>query len=83
MQNTALTGAIWIGCYVQTSERGVSYIGTQAALVLIMTLVQGWGPPDTIWPGVDRFAGTMGGLAMLLLVSLLIWPEKSTLEAQQ
>ena len=68
---------------MQTSERGVSYIGIQAALVLIMTLVQGWGPPDTIWPGVDRFAGMMGGLAMLLLVSLLIWPEKSTLEAQQ
>src|SRR5262249_23370691 len=24
-----LSAAIWIGCYLQTSERGVSYIGTQ------------------------------------------------------
>jgi uncharacterized membrane protein YccC len=74
----ALTAAIWVGCYLQTSERGVSYIGTQAALVLIMTLVQGWAPPDSIWPGIDRFAGMIGGLAILMLVSLAIWPEKKT-----
>jgi uncharacterized membrane protein YgaE (UPF0421/DUF939 family) len=78
-----LSAAIWIGCYVQTSERGVGYVGNQAGLVIIMTLVQGPGPPDSIWPGIERFAGMMGGLAMLLLVSLLIWPEKSTFEPQQ
>ena len=67
--------AVWIGCYVQTSERGVGYVGTQAVVVLIMTLVQGWGPPDSILPGIDRFAGMMEGLAVLSLVSLLLWPE--------
>jgi uncharacterized membrane protein YccC len=72
----ALSAAIWVCSYLQSSERGLSYIGTQAGLVLIMTLVQGWGPPDSIWPGIDRFAGMIGGLAILMLVSLLIWPEK-------
>jgi uncharacterized membrane protein YccC len=51
----ALSAAIWVCSYLQSSERGLSYIGTQAGLVLIMTLVQGWGPPDSIWPGIDRF----------------------------
>jgi uncharacterized membrane protein YccC len=74
----SLTVAIWIGCYVQTSPRGVGYIGTQAAIVLIMTLVQGWGPPDSLIPGLDRFAGMMAGLAVLMLVSLLFWPEPAT-----
>jgi hypothetical protein len=72
----ALSAAIWVCSYLQSSERGLSYIGTQAGLVLIMTLVQGWGPPDSIWPGIDRFAGMIGGLSILMLVSLLIWPEK-------
>ncbi len=73
----ALAAAIWVACHVQTSQRGVGYIGTQAAIVLIMTLVQGWGPPDSIWPGIERFAGMTGGLAILMFVSLLIWPEEA------
>jgi uncharacterized membrane protein YccC len=32
-----LTIAVWIGCHVQTSQRGVGYVGTQAVVVLIMT----------------------------------------------
>jgi Predicted membrane protein len=38
----ALTAVLWVGAYIQTSTRR-GYIGTQAVLVLIMTLVQGWG----------------------------------------
>ena len=52
----------------------MGYIGTQAALVLIMTLVQGWGPPDSILPGIARFAGMMAGLGILMIVSLIFWP---------
>jgi uncharacterized membrane protein YccC len=71
----SVTIVVWIGCYIQTSQLGVSYIGNQAVVVLIMTLVQGWGPPDSILPGIDRFAGMMGGLAVLMLVSLTFGPE--------
>ena len=70
----ALTAVLWVGAYIQTSTKGVGYIGTQAALVLIMTLVQGWGPPDSILPGIARFAGMMAGLGILMVVSLIFWP---------
>jgi len=70
----ALTAVLWVGAYIQTSTKGVGYIGTQAALVLIMTLVQGWGPPDSILTGIARFAGMMAGLGILMVVSLIFWP---------
>ena len=55
-------------------RHGVGYVGTQAGMVYIITLVQGASPPESIMPGIERFAGIVGGLAILLIVSLLIWP---------
>jgi hypothetical protein len=62
---------------------GVGYVGTQAAFVFIVTLIQGAGPPTSIMPGVDRFAGIVGGLGILLIVSLVLWPGDSELEGEK
>jgi uncharacterized membrane protein YccC len=67
--------AVWLGMHVQVGPHGVGYVGTQAAFVFIITLVQGAAPPDSIMPGVDRFVGVTGGLSILLIVSLLLWPS--------
>jgi uncharacterized membrane protein YccC len=72
---------VWIGTFVQGSQRGVGYIGTQGTVVFIMTLIHGWGPPDSLMAGIDRFAGITLGLVILLIVSLLIWPSKETAAA--
>jgi uncharacterized membrane protein YccC len=72
----ALSAVLWVGAYIQTSTKGVGYIATQAVLVLIMTLVQGWGPPDSILPGIVRFVGMIAALGVLMVVSLLFWPER-------
>lgn len=34
-------------------------------------------------PGVDRFAGIVGGLGILLIVSLLLWPSDAEVEEEQ
>jgi uncharacterized membrane protein YccC len=65
---------VWLGTYVQMGKHGVGYLGTQAAFVYIVTLIQGAQPPDSIMPGIDRFVGITGGLGILLIVSLLLWP---------
>ncbi len=70
-----LTAAIWISAHVQGSRRGIGYVGTQGAVVFISTMVQGWGPPTSIMPGIDRFAGITGGLLILLAVSWLTAPS--------
>jgi uncharacterized membrane protein YccC len=67
--------AMWIFMHIQTSRRGVGYVGTQAAMVFIVTLSQGNGPPTSLVPGVDRFVGIIGGLAILTVVSIALWPS--------
>jgi len=71
----ALGAGIWVCCHVQASARGVGYVGTQAAIVFIITMVQGWSPADSILPAIDRFAGMACGLAVLLTVTAVIWPD--------
>ena len=70
-----LTVGIWIAAHIQASERGIGYVGTQGAIVFISTLVQGPGPPDSILPGIERFAGIMGGLLILLTVLMVTSPD--------
>jgi len=69
--------AVWVGMHVQVGKHGVGYVGTQAAFVFIVTLIQGSAPPDSIMPGLDRFVGITGGLAILMIVSLLLWPTEA------
>jgi len=77
----ALSGGVWIATHIQFSARGVGYVGTQISVAFIMTLVQGFGPPQSVWPGIDRFAGVLLGLTILLVVSLLLWPSEEKLRA--
>lgn len=76
-------GAVWVGMQVQMGKHGVGYVGTQAAFVFIVTLIQGAGPPTSIMPGVDRFAGIVGGLGILLVVSLMLWPSDKEVEEEK
>ena len=78
-----LAGAVWVGMHIQNGRHGVGYLGTQAAFVFIVTLVQGPAPPDSIMPGVDRFVGSAGGMAILLVISLMLWPSESEREAER
>ncbi|MEJ0015253.1 MAG: FUSC family protein [Acetobacteraceae bacterium] len=72
----ALTAGVFVCTQIQSGLHGIGYVGTQAAVVYIMTLVQGTGPPTSILPGIERLAGITGGLAVLLLVSLVLWPTR-------
>jgi uncharacterized membrane protein YccC len=67
--------AMWICMHIQTSRRGIGYVGTQAAMVFIVTLAQGAGPPTSLVPGIDRFVGIIGGLAILMVLSVALWPS--------
>jgi len=72
-------GVVWVGMHIQMGRHGIPYVGTQFAFVFVVTMVQGLAPPDSIMPGVDRFAGITGGLAILMIVSLLLWPSDQEL----
>ena len=63
---------IWLCSQIQTGTSGVSYVGTQAMLAYLMSMVQGQGPPDSISPGFERLVGVMGGLSVLFVVTLIL-----------
>jgi uncharacterized membrane protein YccC len=63
---------IWLCSQIQTGSTGISYIGTQAMLAYLMSMVQGQGPPDSIAPGFTRLVGVMGGLSILFVVTLIL-----------
>ncbi len=45
-------------------------------------MIQGLSPPASIMPGIDRFVGITGGLGILMLVSLLLWPSAEELKEE-
>jgi hypothetical protein len=48
---------VWLCIHVQNSTRGIGDVGTQAGIVSFVTLIRGAGPPESIVPGLERFAG--------------------------
>jgi uncharacterized membrane protein YccC len=74
--------AVWVGMHIQVGPHGVGYVGTQAAFAFIVTLIQGASPPTSIMPGVGRFAGIVAGLAILMVISLVLWPTDQEVEQQ-
>ena len=70
----ALMAGAWLGMLVQSGRHGVGVAATQAAVAFILTLVQGQGPPTSLKPALERLAGMLGALAMLLAATLLFGP---------
>jgi uncharacterized membrane protein YccC len=75
-----LMAGVWIAAHVQGSTRGIGYVGTQAAVVFITTLVQDWGPPSSIFPGIERLAGIAGGLLILFVITVVTAPATGKLK---
>jgi len=68
-----LMAGIWIGAFMQSTPRETGYVGLQATMAYMLTLVQRAGPPLSLVPGVERMAGVLLGVGLLLLVSAG-WP---------
>jgi uncharacterized membrane protein YccC len=67
-----IPSGIWLCSQIQNGTTGVSYIGTQAALGYLVSMIQGQGPAQTIAPGFNRLVGVMGGVTILFVVTLIL-----------
>jgi uncharacterized membrane protein YccC len=63
---------VWLSSQIQSGHTGIGYVGTQAGLAFLLSMIQGEGPPLSPIPGIDRFAGIMAGLSVLLVVTMVI-----------
>ncbi len=68
----AIALGVWLGVQIQSGPSGVGYVGTQATLALLMTLIQGGQPPASLSPGFARLAGMSIGLLVLSLITVLL-----------
>jgi hypothetical protein len=63
---------IWLTSQIQSGSTGIGYVGTQAGLAFLLSMIQGEGPPLSPLPGIDRFAGIMAGLSVLLIITMVM-----------
>jgi uncharacterized membrane protein YccC len=68
-----LLAGVWVGASLQASDRGIGYVGRQATVAFIILMVQGFGPPLSLVPGLSRFFGIVLGVGLLLAL-LAVWP---------
>lgn len=74
----ALGVGVWVGTFVHAGRSKVTYVGTQGVVAFIITLVQGLGPPDSLAPAVQRMAGILVGLLVLLAVNIVLTPDQAS-----
>jgi len=67
-----LMAGTWFSSQIQSGDTGIGYVGTQAGLAFLLSMIQGQGPPLSPIPGLDRFAGIMAGLSVLLVVTMVL-----------
>jgi hypothetical protein len=67
-----LMGGVWLSSQIQSGGTGIGYVGTQAGIAFLLSMIQGQGPPLSPTPGLDRFAGIMVGLSVLLIITMAI-----------
>lgn len=51
--------------------------------MVVVTLIQSLTPPTRIVPGIDRFVGFVGGIAILLVISLMLAPNETEPKAER
>jgi uncharacterized membrane protein YccC len=73
----SLAVPVWFCAYIQNGTHSATYVGAQAGFVLIVTLIQGHGPPISMTPGIDRLVGIFCGLFVLMMVVLVTSPPSS------
>jgi uncharacterized membrane protein YccC len=67
-----LMAGTWLSSQIQSGNTGIGYVGTQAGIAFLLSMIQGQGPPLSPIPGLDRFAGIMAGLSVLLIITMVI-----------
>jgi uncharacterized membrane protein YccC len=67
-----LMAGVWVNSQIQSGSTGISYLGIQAGFAFLLSMVQGQGPPISPTPGLDRFAGIMAGLSVLLVITMVM-----------
>jgi uncharacterized membrane protein YccC len=69
-----LFGGLYVSCYVKERNGEASYTGHQAAVAVILSMVQGLAPSRDILPAIDRLVGMIGGIVVVIVAQAAAAP---------
>jgi uncharacterized membrane protein YccC len=69
-----LFGGLYVCCYVKERDGEASYTGHQAAVAVIMSMVQGLAPSSDILPAIERLVGMIGGIVVVIVAQAAVAP---------
>ena len=69
-----LFGGLYVCCYVKERDGEASYTGHQAAVAVIMSMVQGLAPSSDILPAIERLVGMIGGIVVVIVAQAVAAP---------
>ncbi len=61
-----LFGGLYVCCYIKERNGEASYAGHQAAVAVILSMVQGLAPSRDILPAIERVVGMIGGIVVVI-----------------
>ncbi len=65
---------IYVATHVQHGNGDAAYVGQQAAMVIVLAMIQGSAASPDILPALDRLIGIVGGLVVVAFCQLLFAP---------
>ena len=69
-----LFGGLYVCCYIKERDGEASYTGHQAAVAVIMSMVQGLAPSQDILPAIERLVGMIGGIVVVIVAQAVAAP---------
>lgn len=78
-----LFGGVALAGRLYHSASRYAYAGKQFNLALIITLVTGPGPVESIMPVIDRFSGIMCGAVLVIAASILFAPRSAPAQEER
>ena len=69
-----LFGGLYVCCHVKERNGEAAYTGHQAAVAVILSMVQGLQPSQDILPAVERLVGMIGGIVVVIIAQAAAAP---------
>src|SRR3954447_738275 len=70
----AMFAGLYVTSHIRHGNGDASYVGQQAAVAIVLAMVQGSGPSPDILPALDRLIGIFGGVLVVALCQPLLGP---------
>jgi uncharacterized membrane protein YccC len=65
---------LYVSCHIKNGNGDAAYSGHQAAIAIIMSMVQGLAPSPDILPAINRLVGIVGGIVVVMVAQALVAP---------